>query len=56
MTETQTRIFAVTVFTTARRDLAWYGTAATAPELEDLVTKLHVEYPAPHYRIDVETR
>lgn len=55
MTVTRTRRFRITVFTTADRDLAWYGTASTAPEMEQLVTDLRKRFPTPHYRIEVES-
>ncbi|MFE9391692.1 hypothetical protein [Streptomyces sp. NPDC006784] len=36
-------------------DLALYEQAADAPSMEDRVTELHREYPAPHFRTDVES-
>lgn len=37
-----------------RVDLTWYGTASTAPEMEDTVTRLHSQFPAPGFVVDVE--
>lgn len=35
-------------------DLARYEQAVDAPAMEDRVTELHREYPAPHFRTDVK--
>lgn len=37
-----------------RVDLAWYGQAATGPEVEDTVTRLHREFPTPRFIVEVE--
>ncbi|MFF4403652.1 hypothetical protein [Streptomyces sp. NPDC001404] len=52
MFETRTRRYDITVFA-ADGDLAWFGTADTAPAMEDLVTDLHKRFPAPQFRVEV---
>lgn len=40
---------------TGRRcDLAYFTQAANAPEMEDTVTRLHREFPAPTFVVEVE--
>jgi hypothetical protein len=36
-----------------RTDLAHYTTAPTAPEMEDVVTQLHKEFPEPGFLVVV---
>ena len=47
-------MFAITVFQTDNRDLAYFTTARTAPETEDAVTALHQRFPAPTFEVVVE--
>lgn len=37
-------------------DLAFFTEAATAPEMEEAVTRLHREFPAPGFVVRVENR
>ena len=37
-----------------RTDIAHFTTAQTAPEMEDTVTRLHRQFPAPDFDVDVQ--
>ncbi|MEU7831343.1 hypothetical protein [Nonomuraea sp. NPDC049129] len=51
-------MYAITVFQTdetgRRIDIAHFVRAASAPEVEDVVTALHKEFPAPGFAVAVE--
>ncbi|MFI9026336.1 hypothetical protein [Streptomyces sp. NPDC053560] len=54
--------FAITVWQMDKRDgrrvkteIAFMTKARTAPEMEDEVTRLHEEYPAPGWMTEVDT-
>lgn len=36
-----------------RADLAYFTEAPSAPEMEDTVTRLHQEFPAPTFEVEV---
>ncbi len=49
--------YAITVheITNGRRtDLAFFTQAASAPEMEDTVTRLHQQFPEPEFFVEVE--
>lgn len=52
-------MFAITVFRVQaeeRVDIVFFARAATAPGMEDIVTRLHMEFPTPGFEVTVENQ